>query len=139
VNSPSSVGFDEVFELLGRAPVVEVPATHRVGDVGAVIVDQDSGGVSCVVGEGDAMLGPLCRGGIGIRWLGGHRFEQRRELAQGERAADGARLGLVDVGQVRAFHDQHQVGVIQRVGVGWGAGVTPQVDAAFGQGRHRTR
>ena len=59
--------------------------------------------------------------------------------AQRERAAECVRPGLVDVGQMRTLHDQHQVGVGQRVGVDGGAGVAPNVDASLGHGRYGSR
>ena len=89
------------------------------------------------MGERDALSGPLGRGCARCDGVGRGGLEQLWELAQRERVPNGVRPGLVHVGQMGAFHDQHQVGVGQRVGVGGGAGVPPKVDPSLGHGRDR--
>ena len=57
----------------------------------------------------------------------GDGLEERRELAQREGAAESLGLGLIDVAEVGALHDQHQVGMGQGVGIDAGAGVAAEV------------
>jgi hypothetical protein len=45
---------------------------------------------------------------------------------------DGVGQSLVDVGQVAAFHHQHQVGVVQHLGAELGADVVGEVELAAG-------